>query len=118
MVGLRLFGVDDRRRGGFVFRIERLAVPREIRGAFARGTLSAGAGFASSGVLTATTGLFLVRYLGIASHTAIGAIVCLIFTCVALGQLAHQTGLGTVGDARRMRGPRPIGRAPRVGAGR
>ncbi|MEJ9080858.1 MFS transporter [Gordonia malaquae] len=87
MVGLRLFGVDDRRRGGFVFRIERLAVPREIRGAFARGTLSAGAGFASSGVLTATTGLFLVRYLGIASHTAIGAIVCLIFTCVALGQL-------------------------------
>ncbi|QRY64331.1 MFS transporter [Gordonia sp. PDNC005] len=87
MVGLLVFGVDDRRRGGLVLRLERLTVPREIRGAFARGTLSAGAGFASSGVLTATTGLFLVRYLGISSHSAIGAIVCLIFTCVALGQL-------------------------------
>ncbi|GEE03123.1 MFS transporter [Gordonia spumicola] len=87
IVGLHLFGVDDRRRGRLAVRVERLRVPGEIRGAFVRGTLAAGTGFASSGVLTSITGLFLVRNLDITSHTVTGAIVFVVFTCVAAGQL-------------------------------
>lgn len=68
-------------------RVERLRVPGEIRGAFVRGTLAAGAGFASSGVLTSVTGLFLADDLGLRSHTLTGFIVFLVFAAVASGQL-------------------------------
>ncbi|KJR03422.1 MFS transporter [Gordonia sihwensis] len=64
----------------------RLTVPAPIRGAFVRGVLAAGAGFAVCGVLTAVSALFLVRYLGIGSHTVAGLVVFLAFAFMVVGQ--------------------------------
>lgn len=75
------------RQQGSRWRLQRLMVPVEIRGAFVRAVLAAGAGFAVTGVLTAVTGLLLARYIGIASHAAAGGVVFLAFAGMAVGQL-------------------------------
>lgn len=87
LVGMQVYGQPPDRRRGIRLRVQRLRVPGEIRGAFVRGTLAAGAGFASSGVLTAVTGLFLADDLDLHSHTLTGFIVFLVFASVASGQL-------------------------------
>lgn len=87
LVGMRLFGEAPGPRGGFVFRVQRLRVPAQIRGAFVRGSLAAGAGFASGGVLTAVTGIFLADDLALTDHALAGFVVFLVFAFVASGQL-------------------------------
>lgn len=74
-------------RGRFRIRPRRLYVPAEIRGAFTRGVLAAGTGFAVTGVLTAVSALFLARYLNLDSHALAGFVVFLAFAGMALGQL-------------------------------
>lgn len=74
-------------RGRFRVRPQRLSVPRAIRGAFVRAVLAAGTGFATAGVLTAVSGLFLSRHLGLPSHALAGFVVFLTFAGMALGQL-------------------------------
>ncbi|GGO80566.1 MFS transporter [Wenjunlia tyrosinilytica] len=74
-------------RSGFELRWQRLRIPQEIRGAFLRSAMAAGAGFAVLGVLTSVTGLFLGTVLHSTSHTLTGAVVFTAFLCTALGQL-------------------------------
>lgn len=73
--------------GRFRIRPRRLRVPAELRGAFTRGVLATGAGFAVGGVLTAVGGLFLAKSLHITSHTLAGFLVFLVFAGIAVGQL-------------------------------
>ncbi|ALG07283.1 MFS transporter [Kibdelosporangium phytohabitans] len=73
--------------GKFRIRPHRLRVPVELRGAFTRGVLATGAGFAVAGVLTAVGALFLVRSLHLTSHTVAGFLVFLAFAGMAIGQL-------------------------------
>lgn len=86
-------GTHDQRdqRGGRSerprIRPQRLRVPPELRGAFTRAVLGAGAGFATTGVLTAVTAIFLARDLRLESHALAGFVVFLAFGCMALGQL-------------------------------
>ncbi|MEB4613651.1 MFS transporter, partial [Leucobacter sp. M11] len=77
-------------RGPVRIRPQRLRVPRELRGAFARAVLAAGAGFAITGVLTAVTALFLAQHLRLDNHALAGGIVFLAFAGMALGQLLAQ----------------------------
>lgn len=72
---------------GFRIRPRRLRVPSEIRGAFVRAVLAAGAGFSVTGVLTAVTAVFLAKDLQLPSHTLAGFVVFLAFACMAIGQL-------------------------------
>ncbi|WP_308192055.1 MFS transporter [Gordonia zhenghanii] len=87
LVGMHRYGQAPGPRRGWRLRIQRLRVPTEIRGAFTRGSLAAGAGFASSGVLTAVTGLFLANDLDLHAHWLTGFVVFLVFASVASGQL-------------------------------
>ncbi|MEZ5210611.1 MULTISPECIES: MFS transporter [unclassified Gordonia (in: high G+C Gram-positive bacteria)] len=86
--GLWLLTPRPGRQPGVRWRIQRLRVPAEIRGAFVRGVLAAGVAFSVSGVLTAVTALFLAEDLGVRNHWLAGLIVFLIFSTMALGQLA------------------------------
>lgn len=81
------------RRESIRIRPRRLRVPSEIRGAFTRAVLAAGAGFAVTGVLTAVSAMFLATELQMPSHTLAGFVVFLAFAFMAVGQLV----------ARRMR---------------
>ncbi|MCW2287073.1 putative MFS family arabinose efflux permease [Leucobacter luti] len=74
-------------RGKFRIRPQRLSVPRSIRRPFIRSVLSAGTGFATAGVLTAVSGLFLSQQLGLPSHAMAGFVVFLTFAGMAFGQL-------------------------------
>ncbi|ONI81327.1 MFS transporter [Actinosynnema sp. ALI-1.44] len=73
--------------GKFRIRPHRLRVPARLRGAFTRGVLATGCGFAVAGVLTAIGALFLVRSLHTTSHTLAGFLVFLAFAGIAIGQL-------------------------------
>ncbi|MDH6115098.1 MFS family permease [Kitasatospora sp. MAP12-15] len=73
-------------RPGFVFRVQALRIPAEIRPAFLRAAMATGAGFAVLGVLTAVTGLFLSGELHLHSHSLTGLVVATAFACTALGQ--------------------------------
>lgn len=68
-------------------RPQRLRVPPELRGTFTRAVLGAGAGFATTGVLTSVTALFLARDLHLESHALAGFVVFIAFGCMAVGQL-------------------------------
>lgn len=87
LAGLAGWAPRHAARGQLRIRPQRLSVPASIRGAFIRGVLAAGAGFAITGVLTAVTGLFLARDLGLESHVLAGFVVFLAFASMAVGQL-------------------------------
>ncbi|MFI9274376.1 MFS transporter [Kitasatospora sp. NPDC052896] len=75
------------RRGAGRLRPTLPKVPAGIRAPFARSALTAGAGFAVVGVLTATTGLFLAGPLRLNSPVLSGVTVALAFVGAAGGQL-------------------------------
>ncbi|MDC7802349.1 MFS transporter [Sphingomonas sp. BLCC-B65] len=87
LVGLGTCAPQSTRRGPLRVRAHRLHVPREIRPAFVRGVLAAGAGFAVTGVLTAVSAILLARYLHLDSHALSGFVVFLAFAGMAVGQL-------------------------------
>ncbi|MER6250018.1 MFS transporter [Streptomyces sp. NPDC001584] len=92
LAALGLVGVASTRetaahRSGFTFRFQPLHIPAEIRSDFLRSAMTAGAGFAVLGVLTAVTGLFLGTVLHERSHSLTGLVVFTAFACTALGQL-------------------------------
>ncbi|PWR04747.1 MFS transporter [Micromonospora acroterricola] len=74
-------------RSPLTLRLQRLYIPQNIRGDFLRSAVTAGAGFAALGVLTAVTGLFLGMVLHEASHTLAALVLFLAFTGAAFGQL-------------------------------
>ncbi|MEV4656938.1 MFS transporter [Micromonospora sp. NPDC049301] len=74
-------------RSPVTVRIQRLYIPQHIRGEFLRSAVTAGAGFAALGVLTAVSGLFLGMVLHETSHTLAALVVFLAFTGAAFGQL-------------------------------
>ncbi|MDG4820298.1 MFS transporter [Asanoa sp. WMMD1127] len=75
------------RRGRATFRLQRLRVPREIRGEFVRASAAAGAGFAVLGVLTSITGILLGTELGKHDPALTGFVVFLGFVFTGTGQL-------------------------------
>jgi len=87
LAGLATWAPRSIRRGPLRVRAHRLHVPREIRPAFVRGVLAAGAGFAVTGVLTAVSAILLARYLHLDSHALSGFVVFLAFAGMAVGQL-------------------------------
>ncbi|MDA3147607.1 MFS transporter [Leucobacter sp. UCMA 4100] len=87
LVGLFVFTPAPERIGRFTVRPQRLRVPAHIKGAFTRGVLAAGAGFAVCGVLTAVSALFLTRELMLDSRALAGGVVFLAFASMAAGQL-------------------------------
>ncbi|GAB3932851.1 hypothetical protein GCM10027614_02770 [Micromonospora vulcania] len=74
-------------RSPLTLRLQRFHVPPNIRGAFIRAAITAGAGFAALGVLTAVSGLFLGMVLHETSHILAGLVVFLAFAGAAFGQL-------------------------------
>lgn len=74
-------------RSALRLRLERLRIPPEIRADFVRAAMTAGAGFAALGVITAVSGLFLGTILHETSHTLAGLVVFLAFLGAAFGQL-------------------------------
>lgn len=85
-VGLLAVPETVARRPGLGIRLERLAIPGEIRGVFLRTAVAAGTGFSVLGVLTAVTGLFLAHVLDIHNYAAAGAVVGLSLGATAAGQ--------------------------------
>lgn len=86
---IALRGVPEtvRERSPVTLRVQRLHVPATIRGAFVRSAITAGAGFAALGVLTAVSGLFLGTTLHETSHTLAALVSFVAFTGAAFGQL-------------------------------
>ncbi|WP_267888976.1 MFS transporter [Streptomyces viridochromogenes] len=76
------------RGAAFTLRLPRPRIPSDIRSDFLRSAMTAGAGFAVLGVLTAVTGLFLRTVLHESGHALAGLVVFVAFACTALGQLA------------------------------
>ncbi|MBQ0904406.1 MFS transporter [Micromonospora sp. U21] len=74
-------------RSPMTLRLQRLYIPPNIRGDFLRAAITAGAGFAALGVLTAVSGLFLGKVLHESSHTLAALVVFLAFAGAAFGQL-------------------------------
>jgi MFS family permease len=74
-------------RRRFRFRLERLAVPREIRGVFIRGATVAFASSAVAGLFGAVAPAFLGQVLGEHSHALAGGLVFILFWSSVLGQL-------------------------------
>ncbi|MFD5575505.1 MFS transporter, partial [Streptomyces cadmiisoli] len=92
LAAIGLVGVASTRetathRSGLTLRFQPLRIPSEIRSDFLRSAMTAGAGFAVLGVLTAVTGLFLGTVLHRSSHTLTGLVVFTAFAGTALGQL-------------------------------
>ncbi|WP_033219287.1 MFS transporter [Streptomyces virginiae] len=92
LAAIGLVGVASTRetathRSGLTLRFQPLRIPSEIRSDFLRSAMTAGAGFAVLGVLTAVTGLFLGTVLHRSSHTLTGLVVFTAFDGTALGQL-------------------------------
>jgi predicted MFS family arabinose efflux permease len=89
--------------GALQLRVQRLRVPREMRGTFARGAAASFAGFAVMGLFTAVAPAFLAQLLGLPSHVLAGVVVFVVFAASCGGQLALEaipaTGLplGCVG---------------------
>jgi MFS family permease len=73
---------------GAPLKIQRLAVPREIRPTFIRASAAAFAGFAVTGLFTAVAPSFLGELLHQHSHVVTGAVVCAVFEASIVGQLA------------------------------
>lgn len=68
-------------------RLQRLALPAEIRATFTRAALAAFAGFAVLGLFTAVAPSFLAQGLGVENRAALGLVVFAVFAASALGQL-------------------------------
>ncbi|MBA3718027.1 MAG: MFS transporter [Actinobacteria bacterium] len=77
--------VRDRR---FRLRLQRLAVPHEVRSVFIRGAAAGFASFAVAGLFSSVAPAFLGQVLGEPSHTLAGALVFILFAASILGQLA------------------------------
>lgn len=73
---------------GFRLRVQRLRIPREIRGIFIRAAIAGICGFAVSGLFSAVVPTFLVRVLHDSNHAIPGLLVFLLFALSAIGQLA------------------------------
>ncbi|WP_328415771.1 MFS transporter [Micromonospora sp. NBC_00389] len=86
---IAMIGVPETvaQRSPLTLRPQRLRVPPNIRGDFVRSAITAGAGFAALGVLTAVSGLFLGMVLHEKSHTLAALVVFLAFAGAAFGQL-------------------------------
>jgi MFS family permease len=77
--------VEQRR---FRFRLERLAVPAEVRSVFIRGAAAGFAAFAVTGVFGSVAPAFLAQILGQKSHALAGGVVFIAFGGSIPGQLA------------------------------
>src|SRR6266540_4773146 len=84
----------ERRR--WRFRLQRLAVPSEVRGVFVRGATAGFASFAVAGLFSAVAPSFLGQVLGHRSHTLAGGIVFILFC----GSIAGQLGVPRLSDRR------------------
>ncbi|HEV2262701.1 MAG TPA: MFS transporter [Candidatus Rubrimentiphilum sp.] len=73
---------------GFRLRVQRLRIPREIRGIFIRAAIAGICGFAVSGLFSAVVPTFLVRVLHDRNHAIPGLLVFLLFALSAIGQIA------------------------------
>ncbi|HEY2601408.1 MAG TPA: MFS transporter [Thermoleophilaceae bacterium] len=69
------------------FRPQRLAVPKQVRGTFARAALGGFSAFAFAGLFGSVGPSFLARFLGYPSHVLAGAIMCSLFYASVAGQL-------------------------------
>jgi predicted MFS family arabinose efflux permease len=87
LIGVSVIPESAAHRSGFSLRIQPPHIPSEIRADFLRSAMTAGAGFAVLGVLTAVAGLFLGTVLHQPSHSLAGLVVFVAFACTALGQL-------------------------------
>ncbi len=80
---------------GGAIRLQRLAVPAEIRSVFVRAAPAAFAGFAVLGLFTAVAPAFLGQVLGERSHALVGVVVAAVFAASLVGQVAmERTGEG------------------------
>ncbi|HEX6460654.1 MAG TPA: MFS transporter [Thermoleophilaceae bacterium] len=70
------------------FAPQKLAVPEEVRGTFARAGLGGFAAFAFPGLFGSLGPTFLAKFLGFHSHVTAGAIVWLLFMASVVGQIA------------------------------
>jgi predicted MFS family arabinose efflux permease len=73
-----------------VLRMQRIALPREVRAAFVPAALSGFAGFVVVGFFTATSPQLMRTVLGFGSSLLIGLAVFLIFLCSAIGQAVER----------------------------
>jgi MFS family permease len=78
-------------------RVQRLSVPREMRGTFARGAAASFAGFSVMGLFTAVAPAFLAQLLNLPSHMLAGAVVFVVFAASCAGQLALEAIAPTTG---------------------
>ena len=69
-------------------RLQRLAVPKEVRTVFIQGATVGFASSAVAGLFGSVAPVFLAQELGETSHALAGGLVCLLFAFSALGQLA------------------------------
>jgi MFS family permease len=69
------------------FQPQKLAVPKEVRGTFARAALGGFSAFAFAALFGAVGPSFLARFLGYPSHLLAGAIICSLFYASVVGQL-------------------------------
>lgn len=68
----------------------RPGVPAEVRGVFVPSALGAFAGFAVFGLFTAVGPAVMTQLLGVSHRAVIGAVVCTMFLCSAIGQAAME----------------------------
>jgi MFS family permease len=69
-------------------RLQRLAVPKEVRTVFIQGATVGFASSAVAGLFGSVAPVFLAQELGETSHALAGGLVCLLFAFSALGQVA------------------------------
>jgi MFS family permease len=88
LAAVALFGTPETvRRGSFRFRLQGLAVPKEVRSVFVRGAAAGFASFAVAGLFGSVAPVFLGQVLGEPSHTLAGALVFILFAGSMFGQL-------------------------------
>jgi MFS family permease len=86
MLGLLLTPETVKRRR-FRFEPQRLRVPAEVRGVFARAATAGLASFAVAGLFSSVAPTFLARILGHTSHGLAGLLVFVLFAASVAGQL-------------------------------
>jgi MFS family permease len=74
--------------GRISLRPQRLSVPREVRGTFVSAAVAGFAGFATLGLFTSVSPIFLVQVLGVRSEALSGLVVFVVFAASMIGQLA------------------------------
>ncbi|MEY8038248.1 MFS transporter [Saccharopolyspora cebuensis] len=94
LLGAALLAVPEpvRRPAGRVrLRVQRLAVPAEVRGTFVPAAIAGFAGFAVLGLFTSVSPLFLTGVLGIEDHAVTGAVVFVLLGSSTIGQVASES---------------------------